>query len=69
MVAAAGGWTVPTAGVVVRARWPAHARNHLVLVLVKELYILTRGILNAPIRVMHQAGRRLTGYDRLVQRA
>jgi hypothetical protein len=41
----------------------------LVLVLVKELYILTKGILNAPFRVMHQAGRKLPGCDRLVQRA
>lgn len=54
------------AGVVVRVRRPAHARNHVVLL--KELHIRARGILDAPIRVMHQAGRRLTGCDRVVQR-
>jgi hypothetical protein len=33
----------------------------------KKLHILSRGVLDAPIRVMHEAGRWLTGGDRLVQ--
>src|SRR5256885_1880273 len=43
-----------TTSVVMRVCRPAHARDPLVLL--KGLHILARGILNAPIRVMHQAG-------------
>src|SRR5205823_7548828 len=54
------------AGVVVWVRWPAHARNHVVVL--KELHIRARGILDATIGMMHQPRRRMPLRDGLLQR-
>ena len=48
--------------VVVRIRWPAHARNHLVLP--QNRHVIPRRILHAAVRVVHQTGRRLPLRDR-----
>ena len=50
-----------TTGIVVRVRWPAHARNHLVLP--QNRHVIPRRILHAAVRVMHQTRRRLPFRD------
>jgi len=53
-------------GIVVGVRRPAHAREHLMLP--EQLHVGPGGILDAPIRMMDHARRRLTSRDRVVQR-
>src|SRR5439155_26223260 len=53
-------------GVVVWVRRPAHARNHVVLL--KELHIRARGILDATIGMMHQPRRRVPLCEGMRQR-
>src|SRR5438874_13701966 len=54
------------AGVVIRVRWPAHARNHVVVL--KELHIRARGILAARMGWIHNPSRRLRPRDAMLQR-
>src|SRR5215813_2893148 len=52
-------------GVVVRIRWPTHARDHLVLL--QDLHVFAGSVLHPTIRVVHQARWRLALRDRFLQ--